>query len=190
MLSENSEESELLQALALDVNKHFSCLMTRYNSQLFRFVVHKVKDQDMADDILQDCWIRVYQALLQYSAERIRSLELQAWLYTIARNQIYTYFRKKNAASTISTEDLGDTLMDNVTLPPEEMVEIKRQVEIVERTIEQLPPISRAVLRLYLLDGLSPQEIATQLGLTVSNVRTHVFRGRRELRKKLATSIN
>lgn len=189
MLSEKPEEHELLQALALDVEGIFPRLVTSYNPQLLRFVISQVGDQDVADDILQDCWLRVYQALLRYSAERIRSLRLQAWLFKIARNQIYTHFRKKNSVNTISTEDLGDIVMESLNLSPEEIFEIKNQVEMAVEAVEQLPSVSRTVLKLYLQE-LSYQEIAARLGLTVGNVRTHVFRGLRELRKKLTASIN
>jgi RNA polymerase sigma-70 factor (ECF subfamily) len=191
MSSEKPGENELLQALALDVEGVFPHLVASYHPRLLRFVISQVRDQDVADDILQECWLRVYQALLRYSAERIRSLKLQAWLFKIAENQTRTYFGKKNNANTISTEDLEDLMMESLTLSPEEILEIKDQVEMAVEAVEQLPPISRTVLTLYLLEEFSYQEIATQLGLTVSNVRTHVFRGLRELRKKLtATSIN
>ena len=90
--------------------------------------------------------------------------------------------------NTISTEDLGDTMVERLDLSPEEMFEIKQQVELAVEAVKQLPPMSRAVLTLYYLEELSYQEIATQLGLTVGNVRTHAFRGLRALRKKLITT--
>lgn len=98
-------------------------------------------------------------------------------------------FPKKNSVNTISTEDLGDIVMESLNLSPEEIFEIKNQVEMAVEAVEQLPSVSRTVLKLYLQE-LSYQEIAARLGLTVGNVRTHVFRGLRELRKKLTASIN
>lgn len=190
MTRETPVDGELLRALALDVESSFPQLVAQYHPQLLRFVASQVKDPDLAEDILQDCWLRIYQALQRYSAERIASLELRAWLFKIVQNQMRTHLRKKNGLSTTTTEDLEEAMGDSAALSPDEIIELRSQVAAAREAVEQLPSVSRAVLTLYLFEELQYQEIATRLGLTLSNVRTHVFRGLRELRKKLAASIN
>lgn len=190
MSSEKSEETELAEALAQDVEGTFPRLVATYELSLFRFAVSRVQDQDLAHDIVQECWLSVYQALLRYSTQRIRSLKLQGWLLTIVKNKICTHFRKKNTVNIVSTEDIEESLTDEHELSLEEMLEIKSQIMQAAEVIEQLPLVSRTVLKLHLFQGLDYQEIAMQLSLTVGNVRTHVFRGLQELRKKLTTSIN
>jgi|SRR5579885_2032600 len=185
---EKSEDNELLQALALDVEGTFPCLVISYEPQLRRYILSEVRDPDTVNDILQECWWDIYQALQRYSAQRIRDLKLQPWLFTIARNCVLTYFRKKNSTNTISTEDLGDTMIDRLNLSPEEILEVKQQVQLAVEAMNQLPLVSRKVLMLRFIDGLSYQEIAAQLELTVGNVRTHVSRGIRALRTKLITT--
>jgi RNA polymerase sigma-70 factor (ECF subfamily) len=185
-----SGDRELLQALALSVNSAFAFLMEKYERRLSTFIVSQVGDQEIAADILQESWIRVYQALSQYKAERIRSLSLRAWLFAIVKNQIRDYFGKKNRLSMPFTEELENTLEDTFELSAEERVEIKEQMEVVLEAMKQLPDIPRIVLQLRFLQELDFQEIADRLGLTVSNVRTHSSRGLRALRRKLTTSIN
>jgi RNA polymerase sigma-70 factor, ECF subfamily len=190
MSLEKPGENELLQALALDVAGAFPRLLASYHSQLLRFVMSEVHDPDVAEDILQDCWVRVYQALQAYSVERIQTLRLEAWLFKITRNQMYTYLQKKNRMTILSTEDLEDTIIESSALLPDEILLIKNQAEMVVEAVQQLPSVSRSVLTLYLFQEFSYQQIAAQLGLTVGNVRTHVSRGLKELRKKLTTSVN
>jgi RNA polymerase sigma factor (sigma-70 family) len=150
MPSEGHIDEELLQELTKDVDSTFQKLVELYHPRLHGFVVSRVKDLDLADDILQECWVRIYQALLRYSAERIRSLKLRSWLFEIVQNCMCTELTKKNRWNTDSIEDLRETRMDASILLPDEVLELKNRVEIVKEAVEQLSPKLRIVLKLYL----------------------------------------
>lgn len=186
-------DDELLQAMELDVNGTFPLLMEAYHSQLYNFVVGQVKNQQTAEDIMQDCWMRIFQALDRYSAKQIRTLKLRPWLFTIVRNQTLTVLKKKSTQGTFSIDDLNNLnsyLEDNWELRPEEVFEIKSRVGEVRAAIGQLPSTYHTILTLYLFQELSYQEIASKLRQPVGNVRTYVSRGLKLLREKLAANVN
>lgn len=185
---EGYSESELLRALSLDLDTAFPQLVQNYHSELYRSVVYQVKSQQDAEDIMQDGWPRVYQALGQYSEKRILSLRLRAWLFTIFHNQMRTYLRKKKSSDTTPIDDLNDDVKADWMLQPENIVVLKSQIEEVRAAAEQLPPACRAVLT-RLLQGLSYSEIAAELGQPVENVRTYASRGAKLLREQLFASI-
>jgi len=190
MALEPFADDELTQALALDVAGTFPQLMENYHQQLYGFVRSQVKDHDLTEEIVQEGWIRAYQALQRYSPEKIRSLKLRAWLFKVVQNEMHTQLGKKNRQGSISVEDLGETLVDDSALSPDEIVELRSRVVMAKEVVAQLSPMARTILTLYLFQELSYQEIAERQRLSIGNVRTHVFRGLQELRRRLAAISN
>lgn len=190
MRLEDHSDDELLQGLALDIRGTFQTFVEAYNSPLYQYVVSQVHDPQIAEEIMQDSWIRIYQALGQYSSEKIRSLHLRAWLFTIVRHEMCTHMGKKNRSNAISIENLDDTVKDDAQLPLEDIILLKSQVEEVRIAIEQLSPALRSVLQLHLFQELGYQEIADYLGESTGTIRTRAFRGMSLLRERLTTTIN
>jgi RNA polymerase sigma factor (sigma-70 family) len=190
MEREEHLENELLDALAQDIAGTFPQLIDAYYSQLYGFVVGQVRSPQIAEDIMQDSWIRIFQALDRYPATRIRELQLRPWLFSVVRNQMLTSLGKKNGANIPLIEDSDNGVKDDGTLLLEEVFELKERVEEIRLVVEQLPPSYCRVLTLYLFEGLRYQEIADREGQSVNNVRTYVSRGMKLLREKLAASIN
>jgi RNA polymerase sigma-70 factor (ECF subfamily) len=187
---EQFSEHELLEALALDLRGTFPQLVGFYQSQLYGFVLGQVQCQQSAEDIMQDSWIRIYQALDRYPEEKIRSLNLRPWLFTIVRNQMLTFVGKKNRSNTLSIEDLGEHLTDNWVPQPEDIIALKSRIEEVRVIIEHMSTTYCTVLTLYLFNELTYQEIAEWLGLPVGTVRTRVSRGVKLLRERFAANVN
>lgn len=95
MTRHDCTDAQLLEELAFDVNSAFERLVTTYNAQLERSVRNQIHSYEGAQDVMQECWRRIYQVLCQYSPERIRSLQLRPWLFTIVRNQANTYLKSE-----------------------------------------------------------------------------------------------
>ena len=95
MTQHDSIDAQLLEELAFDVNSAFERLVMTYHAQLERAVYHQTHSYEGAKDVMQECWRRIYQALCQYSPERIRSLQLRSWLFAIVRNQANTYLHNE-----------------------------------------------------------------------------------------------
>ncbi|SRR5258708_35086974 len=91
-------DSKLLQAIAIDITSAFPQLVRTYHSQLYGYVINQIKNQQSAEDIMQDCWVRIYQALGQYPREKIQSLKLRSWLFTIN----FAHILRRQARSILS----------------------------------------------------------------------------------------
>ncbi len=185
-------DTELLKGLARNLSGTFEQLVHTYDAQLRGFVQNKVRCEENTKDIMQNCWMRAFQALNQYPQEQILTLKLRPWLFTIARTTMCTYIEKgrKDMSNTTPIESFKDNSWEPACeLSPEDIAEFKEQIELVKITINQLPLASRTVLTLYILDELKYDEIAKRLHQPVKNVRANGSRGLKQLRKMLAAHI-
>ena len=113
----------------------------------------------------------------------------RAWVYTIARNLAVEFFRRRTGIveSEFPDPDRGPDVEDEDQngLQLENLILLERS-EIVRRLMAQLPPLQREALHLRVIDDLSYDEIAQVLGVSVSVVKSRLFRARERLRQLVA----
>src|SRR5688572_7306719 len=137
-------------------------IWTHLSSDLRRFIRRRVSDDHAADDLLQETFVRVHRGLgtLQ-EADR-----LAAWVYRIARNVIHDHHRKAAQASVA----LADA--DPVDDADEHLSRLRcRGAEWLNEMIRALPEGYREAVQLAEIDGLSQQEVADRLGLSLSGAK-------------------
>ena len=143
-----------------------------FNRQLLAFIINKVNDKSIAEDILQDVFIKVYQNVGQLEdKEKIRS-----WLYSITRHAIYDLYRKKSL-------DTSDVELDE--LPIQDTLKNANLDKCIEILIKDLPGDYSKVLDASELQGLKQNKIAQQQGLSLPAVKSRIKRGRAQLKEKL-----
>jgi RNA polymerase sigma-70 factor (ECF subfamily) len=128
-----------------------------------------------AEDLVQEAFRRVVDALPRFDAER----PFAPWFFTILRNVA------RNATSARSLR-LHAALDDNVkdeTPAPDELIDYLELVARVDLELESLPDMQRACFRLCVLEGFSSRDVAEALGVSDRTVRTHVHRARKTIRK-------
>ena len=146
---------------------------------LFRYVVSLVKDQQLAEDILQEVFIRIYRKL-----RWLREPEaFRAWTYQIASREAFRYLKRERRWS--------DQLRDEQTLtaiPVEEHQFSRELIESVPQFVASLSPASRAVVVLFYLHEMSLVETAAVLDIPVGTVKSRLAYGleclRRSFREK------
>jgi RNA polymerase sigma-70 factor, ECF subfamily len=144
------------------------------NAPLERFIRSRVPDTDTADDLLQDVYLKIHTRI-----DSLRDDErMQAWVYQIARNTVYDYYRSHKPALEITEvfpapEDEAD----------DEIAE--RLARSVRTMIDLLPPDYREALLLTDYEGLSQKELAERLGISLSGAKSRVQRARKMLREML-----
>jgi RNA polymerase sigma-70 factor (ECF subfamily) len=145
-----------------------------YHSKLHRFIKRRVHDASLADDILQDIFVRIQSRI---GALREDS-KLQGWLYQITRNAMIDHYR-----------DLKKTIVlpENLVSPETDPGDKTRQeiAGCILPLIESLPDHYREVLMLSEIEGLSHKEVATKKGLSLPGVKSRVQRGRAMVKKLL-----
>ncbi|MCA1022711.1 RNA polymerase sigma factor SigX [Halobacillus halophilus] len=150
----------------------FDELYDHYHQDLFQFIFYMVKDRHLAEDLVQDVYVKV---LKSYSAFHGRSSE-KTWLFSIARHVTIDYFRRQKrkrdrVAEFFDWSEKGSQLPDHDPLP-EEMVIQSEDVKDVYRAMNQCSIDQRTVLILRYIQGLSIKETSEVTGWTESKVKT------------------
>ena len=185
------DDEHLLTLLATDLDQHFADLVVIYEHRLNTHVFYRLGNLQDAEEVVQDVFERVYYALKGYSVQRIQTLKLQAWLYTITKNICCTFLLKRlktppSSSLDVSEED-GLSLEIEAICPeqPEKVYEIKERIHEIEQAIQALPEFCSEIVRLRILEHFSHQEIADLLNQPIGTVKCYISRGTTILREKL-----
>jgi RNA polymerase sigma-70 factor (ECF subfamily) len=159
-------------------------LYERYRAQVFRTALAITRNREVAEDILQEVFLKLYRY-----AERIdTALPLAPWLYRVTVNLCYTYV--SHQSRWLAT--LGGAIENMVASParscPESRLEQGELQKAVQQAIDTLSPNQRTVIVLYYLAELSLKEIAHILEVPEGTVKSRLFYGRENLRRKLTNS--
>lgn len=177
----DSELIERLQQADLDA---LGLLFERYRTQVFRTALVIVRDPAVAEDILQDCFLKVYT-----NAHRIdTSRPLTPWLYRVTVNQSYTWLsRGKNRRASL--ENVIDRLISPMRQAPDRVAEQSELRLNVRKAIGDLTLEQRVVIVLYYLNNLSLHDIAEILDIPVGTVKSRLYYARENLRSKLGPDL-
>jgi RNA polymerase sigma-70 factor (ECF subfamily) len=149
----------------------------QYYAKVRKFILAVVKDQWVADDLIQETFLRVQQNL-----ETLKdSSKLSSWIYRIAYNLCQDHFRQRKI-SRRKEETGGEEMEDLKEALIQKELEQRQMGECVQNQINLLPEPLRAVLLLFDIVELSHQEIADTLGITIENVKVRLHRARRKLK--------
>ncbi|MHB0754907.1 RNA polymerase sigma factor [Polaribacter sp. M15] len=151
-------------------------LYNLYCKGMFIVALRYVKDQFIAEDIMQEAFIKAFKHIDTYKNE----VAFGAWLKRIVINQSIDYLKKKKL-ELISINEEVTTITDDEDWKVDCTISIDRIVD----KINNLKDKYRLVLTLYLLEGYDHQEIAQVLNITENTSRTHLLRGRKILKAQL-----
>lgn len=155
-------------------------LYERYQSQVYRTATAITHDERMAEDILQEVFLRVNR----YADSFDQSQPFEPWLYRITVNLCYTWTnRAKRWVYTF--QDTIERLKAPSRRDPEKVTESREQRAILRRAIDGLPGSHRVVVVLYYLEGLSVNEVAYALGVPEGTVKSRLYYAREKLRKAI-----
>ncbi len=163
------------------VKDRFVKIYNEHADSIFRFCFLRVSDRNVAIDLTQDVFMRYWDSLIKGTSV----LNDKAFLFTIARNSIIDWYRKKKA---ISLEELQEDSDD-----PEEFaliednakgaLELTTESRFLLDKIKSLPHTSQQVLYFKYIEDLKPKEIAQILNIQENAVSVRIFRALEELRK-------
>ena len=149
----------------------------QYYAKVRRFILTLVRDDWVADDLIQETFLRIQQNI-----ESLRDpSKLSSWIFRIAYNLCQDHFRqlkrsrKEERIDQEEMEDFKETLI-------QKELEQRQMGECVQNQINLLPEPLRTVLLLFDIMELSHQEIADTLAITIENVKVRLHRARRKLK--------
>lgn len=179
----------LFQQFKQGSTKALEELFSRTFPRLFDFANKITKDGQVAEDILQDVFIKLWE-----NKERIESINIEGYLYRLVRNQCLDYIRfiKVISEQEVELDSIQkfeelyriDFIRDEPYLLIQE--ELKKQIE---ETIDALPPRCREVFILSKIEGLKNREIAERLQINIKNVERHLARATQTFRERFQNDL-
>lgn len=169
----------------------FMELIRLYRDKLHRLAYRMLNNQHDSEDIVQETFMRVYLNLNQYDDKQ----KFSTWVYRIGKNLCIDLLRKKKEVHSLDSgarEESDLTYYDKLTsgeISPENRVLSLEFQEQLMRVISKLSDKYRMIVMLYYLQELTLEEISETLGLPVTTVKTRLYRGREQLRKKWGAAI-
>jgi RNA polymerase sigma-70 factor (ECF subfamily) len=182
------DELELVAKARQGDTASFSILLRRYEGKIFRLAMNITQNREDAEDVLQESFLKAYEHLDQF----LGNSKFYTWIVRIAVNQALMKLRKRRSDRAVSLDEQIDTGEDTVVREiaawdpdPEQRYSQEELHTILSEVIEELAPIYRTVFTLRDVDGLSTEETAEALDLSVPAVKSRLLRARLQLRDKL-----
>jgi len=164
----------------------FDLLVDRYYDRLYGYLIRFLKDSDMAEDLLQETFLRVWKN----RAEFRNIASFSTWIYTIAGNLARSEWRRRKRWRMIRLGPSRDEEEPEIELAdegigPDSIVEIRMAVEELTEEVHKLPDRYREVVILRDIQGMTYEEIAGIVQVPVGTVKSRLNRGRLILQEKL-----
>ena len=162
----------------------FEVLMRRYNERIYRAARAIVRDEQEAEDVMQQAYVNAYIHLRQFNG----TARFSTWLTKIAINESLARVRRQGRYEAFDDEHSNlETVMAtrNETFEPEKGVTASELRTLLEWAIDRLPDGAREVFVLREVEGLATAEVAASLGISDDVVKTRLSRARASLRRDL-----
>lgn len=159
-------------------------LIEQYHYRLFRYLLYLTGSREAAEDLFQETWVRVIDRGHQYNGK----FKFETWLFTIARNLVVDFQRRKKSLNALFDPDKGEQMqeLEAADSPsPADLAAAHEQSERVAGALSRLPGAYREVLLLRFQEELSLEEIAAVVAAPLSTVKSRLYRGLSELREML-----
>jgi len=152
-----------------------------YADNLYRFILKNLKDAAMAEDIIQDTFIKVKTKI-----DTLKNpAKVESWIFQIARNTMNDYFRDQKKSH--ENEDYQEEISIEPNAFEEEEIKIKIQTrefsEYAGFIVSELPEKYRKAVYMADIEGLSMKEVADELNISVSGAKSRVQRGRKMIKE-------
>jgi len=184
----SADEMTLVRAAKQGDVAAFEELVRRYDRNVFRIANHITHNAEDAEDVVQEAFLKAYQNLDRFQEQS----KFYTWLVRIAVNEALMKLRRRRSDKTVSMDQDIETEEDTIPREiadwspnPEQQYKQEELKEILTKTIQGLPPSFRTVFVLRDVEGLSTEETAEALDLSVPAVKSRLLRARLQLRERL-----
>jgi len=160
---------------------HLTEIYDQYYQRVRRFILHTVRNDWVADDLVQETFIRINNNL-----ENVRdAAKLKAWIFRIAYNICQDYFRQQGRTVNLGQEEISAEPAPFKVPTSQKELEQGQMRKCVFGLVKFLPESLRSVIILSDISEFSQKEIAEILGITVENVKIRLHRARKKLKALL-----
>lgn len=185
---EKLSDKELVEVVKSGCELAFEVMVKRHESRVFGLALRLTKNQEDAEEVLQDVFTTVYRKLDSFKGNSAFS----SWIYRITANAAFMKLRKRRQKPTTSLEDLSVPVREvaleesgGKELFSEAGAELREMRESIEDAVNKLPDQYRQVFILRDIDLLSSNEVSAVLDLSVPAVKSRLHRSRELMKKRL-----
>ncbi len=174
-------DEELMERFRRGELKAFQELYNRYEKRLYAFFVKNLSDKEKANDLFQECFLRVIKNCQSFSPEEGR---FSAWVFTIAYNLVRDVYRSKKQQQTIFDWTENEPEVMHLAAPENPILHIleKEQQALMRQALERLPESQREVILLSKYANLSFKEIGKIIGCSEKAAKQMAYRAIQNLR--------
>ena len=173
-------DEELVERFFDGSEESFEELLSRYEAKAYRLAMRLLRNAEDAEEVLQDVFVTLYRKLDTFRGQAAFS----SWLYRITVNAAFMKMRKRRPLNP----ELAAVTVPRAAIGGAEQLEQQETREVLERALDRLPREYRVVFLLRDGDGLSNEEVAGILDISLSAVKSRLHRARAMLRKRLQRS--
>jgi RNA polymerase sigma-70 factor, ECF subfamily len=181
----NLNDNQLIEKFLSGDDSAFEQLLSNYLKPVYNFLYQLTGDKLVLDDLAQETFIKAWKNINKFDKNR----SFKTWLFTIAKNTAYDYFKKKktipfsNFVDEEGNNKLENTSDDNIL--PDEILSRKNIAEELENKLQKLPEHYRIILTLHYKEDFSLSEISEILKIPYNTAKSQHHRGLMQLRNLL-----
>lgn len=179
------EDKNLIQAFFAGYDEAYSKLLKKYLKSVYNFLRTFVQDSDILDDLTQETFIKAWKNLKSFDTEK----NFKTWLFTIAKNTAYDFFKKKKTIPFSEfSDDQGSNALENISddeILPLEILEKSEKEKTFEENLQKLPNHYRIILLLHYKEDFSLQEISEILDIPYNTIKSRHIRALSKFKKIL-----
>jgi RNA polymerase sigma-70 factor, ECF subfamily len=178
----------------------FESLVTRYQDRVYRLAFRFVHNETEAKEVVQDTLLSVWRKLDSFKGDS----QFGSWLFRVTTNAALMRLRSQRRAAEVYTEDMPAGFLDahssaygqimshgeNWSKRPDEELQSEELRQRIQAAVDALPEIYRTVFLVRDVDGLSTEETAAALGVSVPTVKTRLHRARTALRAAIGSHFD
>lgn len=186
-MGENNNDKELVKRAQKGDKVAFDALVTKYHLKVVNLVMRFVKDNDDAQDVAQEAFIKAYRGLKNFRGDSA----FYTWLYRIAINSAKNYLVSQGRKTPKYAVDIEDaehiesaTALKEYATPEGNMLTSEIEATVY-RAIKELPEDLKTAITLRELEGMTYDEIALVMECPIGTVRSRIFRARESIDKHL-----
>jgi RNA polymerase sigma-70 factor (ECF subfamily) len=187
------DDQRLIASLRTGAEQAYEELLSRFQQPVYTLCLRLLNDEGEASDVVQEVFLKVFRNIGHFRGQS----SLKTWIYRITVNEAHNarrwFFRHRRREVELDTDpyesrDWKETIPDS-SRSPFDLAFDREQAGIVQAALENINPVFRSAVVLRDITGLSYEEIAEVLGVSLGTVKSRILRGREALREELASGF-
>jgi RNA polymerase sigma-70 factor (ECF subfamily) len=184
--SPGSNDAEVVARCLRGDREAFHILVERYYRPVCAFILKRVQQPDLVEDLAQETFLEAYRGLVKTA----RPAHFGSWLFGIAHNRCGKWFRRKRPALFPATELPDTAAVPSFVAAQAELEEHERLVQALDRSLAELPEETQKLLHMKHQEGKTCEQIAAALGQPVGTIKSQLSRAYKTLRTRLGSSYH